>query len=209
MSTVTHRILIAAALSFAFVCAAWTFSERAGAAPAAAHATEQDNTFTIDAVHSAAIFEVLWQNMTPFYGQFTDFSGTVSYDGKSASSFACDITIPVESIDTHNQGRDRHLKSPDFFNAAEFPNINFKSTSLTDNGDGSWTVKGDLTMRGQSKPIEARLTRLERREGERGTRCGFATEFAIKRTDWGVSYGAGQGLSDEVRLMIAIQSAAQ
>lgn len=210
MKLLHARLVIAAALAAGLVATTWLASGRAEARDfSATAATARAANFKIDPVHSAAIFQVIWQDMTPFYGQFTDFRGTVSYDGKDPSSFSCDITIPVESIDTHNDGRDRHLKSPDFFNAAEFPEIRFKSTGLTDNGDGSWTVKGELTMRGQTKPIEAKLTKLEVREGQRGARCGFATEFNVKRTDWGVSYGAGQGLSEDVTLMVAIQSAAE
>jgi len=205
-----RRVFLAAAVAFALVGATWIASRSAGAvAPATGAEVAQGTRFNVDAVHSAAVFSVIWQDMTPFHGQFADFAGTVIYDGKSPSTFSCDITIPVESIDTHNEGRDRHLKSPDFFNAPEFPNINFKSSSLTDNGDGTWTVKGDLTMRGQAKPVEAKVTRLSVKQGQRGTRCGFAAEFLINRSDWGVSYGAGQGLSDEVKLNVAIQSAAE
>ena len=206
----SRRVLLCTAVALSLVGATWIVSLPARAvAPAAGAQAAQGTRFNIDPVHSAAVFSVIWQDMTPFHAQFNDFAGTVTYDGKSASSFSCDITIPVESIDTHNEGRDRHLKSPDFFNAPEFPNINFKSTSLADNGDGTWTVKGDLTMRGQSKPIEAKLTHLAVKQGQRGTRCGFAAEFTVSRSDWGVSYGAGQGLSDEVKLNVAIQSAAE
>ena len=205
-----RRVFLAAAVAFALMGASWLATGSAGASASAEEAqAQQASRFNIDPVHSAAVFSVIWQEMTPFHGQFTDFAGTVTYDGKSASTFSCDITIPVESIDTHSEGRDRHLKSPDFFNAPEFPNINFKSTSLTDNGDGTWTVKGEMTMRGQTKAVEAKVTHLAVKQGQRGTRCGFAAEFAINRTDWGVSYGAGQGLSDEVKLDVAIQSAAE
>lgn len=205
-----RRLLLAAGLGAGLLGATWLAAPRASATASTA-GTEVSRVaqFKVDPVHSAAVFEIEWQGMTPFYGQFNDFSGTVSYDGKDPGSFSCDVSIPVESIDTHNTQRDGHLKSPDFFNAREFPTITFKSKSLTDNGEGTWTAKGDLTMRGQTKPIEARLTKLAVVEGQRGTRCGFSTEFTIKRTDWGVSYGAGQGLGDDVKLMVSIQSAAE
>ncbi len=204
-------------LAAATLCAGLTGLAFVAASGSAATATAPSSEtrsltlkrFNIDPVHSAAVFAIEWQSMTPFYGHFTSFSGTVEYDGQDASTFSCDITIPVESIDTHSDGRDRHLKSPDFFNAPEYPNLNFRSTGLTDNGDGRWTLRGDLTMRGQTKPVEAKLTKLAVREGQRGTRCGFAAEFTVKRTDWGVSYGAGQGLGEDVTLMVAIQSAAE
>lgn len=204
-----RRLLLAAGIAGLLV-ATWLAAPGARATASTPGAdTSRAAQFKVDPVHSAAVFEIEWQGMTPFYGQFNDFSGTVSYDGKNPGSFSCDVSIPVESIDTHNAQRDGHLKSPDFFNAREYPSINFKSKSLTDNGDGTWTAKGDLTMRGQTKPIEAKLSKLAVVEGQRGTRCGFSTEFIVKRTDWGVSFGAGQGLGEDVRLMVSIQSAAE
>lgn len=198
-----------AALSGGVIC--WMFAAPAeGAGPASPRVTGVRSavaTFNVDPVHSAAVFAIEWQAMTPFYGQFNDFSGTISYDGNDPSTFSCDVAIPVESIDTHNEQRDRHLKSPDFFNANEFPNIGFKSTGLTDNGDGTWTVKGDLSMHGQTHPIEAKVTHLLVKEGQRGTRCGVSATFQIKRTQWGMQ--SMQGLGDDVTLMVSMQSAGE
>ena len=205
----TRRLVITAGLCAGFAGTAW-FAAAGNASTSATHAAEsrQAAKFTVDPVHSAAIFGIQWMEMTPFYGQFGDFSGTVSYDGSNPASFSCDVSVPVESIDSHNEGRDRHLKSPDFFNAREYPNITFKSTGLTDNGDGTWTLKGNLGMHGQEKPIEAKLTHLSVKQGPQGgTRCGFSTELNIKRSEWRV--GPQQGLGDDVKLMISIQSASE
>jgi polyisoprenoid-binding protein YceI len=206
---VTRRLVITAGICAGLASSAWLAAGHAAPkAPAAALETQQATKFTVDPVHSAAIFGIQWMEMTPFYGQFTDFSGTVSYDGSNPATFSCDVSVPVESVDSHNEGRDRHLKSPDFFNAREFPNITFKSTGLTDNGDGTWTLKGNLAMHGQEKPVEAKVTHLLLKQGPQGgTRCGFSTELNIKRSEWGV--GPQQGLGDDVKLMISIQSAAE
>ena len=202
------RLVIAAGLCAGLIGSAWLVADQAAATPAAPTAERREvATFTIDPVHSAAIFGIVWQDMTPFYGQFTDFSGTISYDGKDPATFSCEVSVPVESVDSHNEGRDRHLKSPDFFNAREYPNITFRSSALTDNGDGTWTLKGTLSMHGQEKPIETKLTHLSLKEGQRGSRCGFSTDLTIKRSDFGI--GPDQGLSDDVRLLISVQSASQ
>ncbi len=205
---------IALVFTAGLASAAWLSSgtEVGASTPAASARLEaalEVKQFTVDPVHSAAIFGIEWGGMTPFYGQFNTFSGTVTYDGQDVSTFSCDIAIPLDGIDTHNEQRDRHLKSPDFFNAREYPNISFKSTKLTDNGDGTWTLAGDLTMRGNTHPVEGKVTHLSTKAGQGGERCGISATFTIKRSQWEVDHMVGQGLGDDVTLMVSIQSAAQ
>ena len=204
-----RRLLVAAGITATLASSAWLAAGRADANTATSAASERSQAvkYVIDPVHSAAIFGIEWQDMTPFYGQFTSFSGSVTWDGKDPKTFSCDVAIPVESVDSHAEGRDRHLKSPDFFNANEFPLMTFKSTGLADNGDGTWTLKGDLSMHGQTHPIEAKLTHLSVKQGQRGARCGLSTDITIKRSQWGV--GPAEGLGDDVRLLISIQSASE
>lgn len=205
----TRRLVTTAGICAGLSGTAWLAAAgHASIAPTPVVNAHQATKFTVDPVHSAAIFGIQWMEMTPFYGQFTNFSGSVNYDGSDPATFSCDVSVPVESIDSHNDGRDRHLKSPDFFNAREYPNITFKSTGLAANGDGTWTLKGNLGMHGQEKPIETKVTHLSVKQGPQGgKRCGFSTEISIKRSEWGV--GPDQGLSDDVKLMISIQSAAE
>ena len=178
------------------------------ATPAARPAVSAATTYTVDPVHTAIVFGIEWGEMSPFYGQFNAASGTVTYDGSDPASFACEISVAVESVDTHNDQRDRHLKSPDFFNAREFPNITFKSTGLTKGDDGTYTLKGDLSLHGQTRAVEAKVSKLSAKQMQQaGNRCGFGAELTIKRSDFGV--GAPGGVGDEVRLMIGVQSVAQ
>jgi polyisoprenoid-binding protein YceI len=84
--------------------------------------------YEVDAAHSSLIFRVKHFDVGYIYGRFNTFSGTFSFDEKKAADNALSVEIKVESIDTNNAARDKHLKGADFFNAKEFPKITFKST---------------------------------------------------------------------------------
>lgn len=162
--------------------------------------------FEIDPVHSAIVFKIEHLGVSHFYGRFNQFSGEFDLaDGGSIS-----VTVPVESIDTNNDTRDNHLRSPDFFNAKQFPDLTFTSTSMKADGEDTYTVKGDLTMLGTTRPIELTVHKVgEKDAGARfGYRAGFAGEVTIKRSDFGMTYGIDNGvLGDEVTFMIGLEGA--
>src|SRR5687768_14968795 len=101
-----RRLLVAAGITATLASSAWLAAGRADANTATSAASERSQAvkYVIDPVHSAAIFGIEWQDMTPFYGQFTSFSGSVTWDGKDPKTFSCDVTIPVESVDSHAEG---------------------------------------------------------------------------------------------------------
>lgn len=167
-------------------------------------------TYNIDPVHTSVVFGAQYAGMGNFYGQFTDYNGQVLYDGENADSFALSLEIPMESLDTHNEQRDEHLKSPDWFNAKEYRYVTFESTGLEEGEDGKLTLKGDLTLHGVTKPVEATVTNLKSKETPRGTRCGFGAEFKVNRTDFGVDFMLGEdGIGEEIILIIGVQSVKQ
>lgn len=184
-------------------------ADAAAANAVVAKTVAQAAEYTVDPVHTSVIFGIEWGGMSPFYGQFTDYSGSVTYDGQNPDSFSCEVVIPVDSIDSHNEQRDRHLKSPDFFNGREYRNITFRGNSLTKNDDDTYTLSGELTLRGQTRPVEAKVTKIATQETQTGPRCGLAAEMTIKRSDFGMDFMVGQGLGDEVTLMIGLQSVQQ
>ena len=79
------------------------------------------DTFKIDPVHSSVIFSIKQLGVTDFYGRFNDVLGTVVFDKADPSKSSVEVSVPVESVDTNNEKRDQQLKSPDFFNAKQFP----------------------------------------------------------------------------------------
>src|SRR5438067_9388934 len=117
---------------------------------AAASAAE---TYKLDPVHSSVLFKAKHLNVADFYGRFNDFTGTVTFDNANPSNSSVNLEVKVESLDTHEPKRDQHLKSPDFFNAKQFPVITFKSTKVEKGSADSYKVTGDFTLHGVMKPV--------------------------------------------------------
>jgi polyisoprenoid-binding protein YceI len=109
--------------------------------------------WAIDSSHSAANFSVRHMMVTTVRGQLGPISGTVDYDGKDVRSVKADVRIDVNRINTQNVKRDGHLRSDDFFDAANHPFITFKSKRVEPGADGSFKLVGDLTIRGNTKEV--------------------------------------------------------
>ena len=107
--------------------------------------------------------------------------------------------------DTANQKRDDDLRGPDFFSVKEFPTLSFKSTSVKSAGENKMEVTGDLTIHGQTKPITVTLEHVGTADTRMGHRTGFAGEFTIKRTDFGMSKMTDM-VSDDVTIMIGLEA---
>src|SRR6476620_1597870 len=111
------------------------------------------DTYKLDPVHSTAVFRIKHANVSYFYGRIVGPEGTIDVDSSDPTKLHFDVTLKIANIDTANPNRDKHLKSPDFFSAQEFPTITFKSTSVKAGADNKLEVTGDMTMHGQTKPI--------------------------------------------------------
>src|SRR5262245_26734308 len=107
------RLLSGAAIAAALLASPALFSVHAND-PAA---VPDGDAYTIDSVHSSVIFKVTHMNVSNFYGRFNDMQGTLTFDAKDPAKSSVDVEIATESIDTHSEGRDKHLKSADFFSA--------------------------------------------------------------------------------------------
>ncbi len=164
--------------------------------------------YKVDLTHSAVEFSVKHLGITNVKGNFTDFAGTIMYDEEDPTKSTFDVTINVESINTANEKRDGHLRSPDFFDAANYPTITLKSKSVEKTDDG-YVLVGDLTIRdkthevripfGVNGPVDL---------GDRfGTRMGLEGGFAINRGDYNINFGLGEiAVGEEVKINIAIQA---
>jgi len=187
--------LAAAGLAFS----AATFA----AAPAPA------GSYKIDAAHSGAFFEVGHMGgVSRFMGRFRDIAGDLVVDAPEKSRIKVDIR--TDSVDSNHEGLDKHLKSPDFFNAVQFPTLSFASTAVTLNAAGEGTVAGNLTLRGVTKPVTFRLKHVGTGKGMKGEqRVGYVATGTIKRTDFGISFGVPGAATDEVDLRINIEAVKQ
>jgi len=162
--------------------------------------------FGLDAVHSSVVFKIKHGGIGYFYGTFAGFDGKFRIDTENASNTMIDVSVETASVNSNNSRRDAHLKSPDFFNAEQFPRLSFKSTSAKAHDDGTIHVTGDLTYRGRTHSITVPVTKTGEGETRQGHRQGMHTEFKIKRSDFGDNWGIDNGaLSDEVTLIVSLQ----
>lgn len=159
----------------------------------------------VDAVHSAVLFRIKHMNTSYAWGRFNDIQGTVDLDGKQP---VVDVKLAVNSIDTANAKRDEHLRGPDYFNAKQFPAISFKSDKIKKIDDEHYEVEGTLALHGVSKPITVTLERTgTARSPMTGEIAGYATEFKIKRSDYGMKLLIGP-LGDEILLIVSLECGA-
>lgn len=165
--------------------------------------------YKIDAAHSVAYFEVgHLGGVSRFMGRFNDMSGDLVVDTPAKSTIK--VEIKTDSIDTKHDGLDKHLKSPDFFNAVQFPTMSFASTGVTLNAAGEGTVAGNLNLHGVTKPVTLKLKQIGTGKGMKGeTRVGYVATGTIKRTDFGMGYGVPGAATDEVDLRINIEAIKQ
>jgi len=162
------------------------------------------DTFKVDSVHSFVMFSVQHLGIANTYGRFNDITGTVVFDKDNPAKSSVEVSVPIESLDTHNSIRDRSLKSPDFFNAKQFPTMTFKSTKVEGSGD-TLEVSGDLTIRGVTKPLTVDFKKGGEGKGVFGEmRGGGETRFTIKRSDFGMNFQQG-AVGDEVSIILSLE----
>ena len=169
------------------------------------------DTWEIDKVHSNIGFQVTHMVISRVKGQFNSFSGAINFDGKDFAVASVEVTIDPKTIDTGNERRDGHLKSPDFFAADSLPEMKFKSTKITGQGDNKFQMVGDLTMRGVTKPVTLICEFRGTVAMKEGAKAGFSASGKINRQDWGVSWSksldaGGLVVSDEVEIMLEIEA---
>lgn len=163
------------------------------------------DTYDIDDSHTSVLFSVQHFNAGWVYGRFNEISGSFTWDAAKPADITFDVTIPTTSVDTDNAKRDDHLRSPDFFSSKEFANLTFKSKSVTKKGPTTYSVTGDLTLHGVTKPITVDFEYTG--EGDDpwgGHRMGLLGTFSIKRSDYGITT-MPDGLSDEVRITVSLE----
>lgn len=195
------RGVIGAAVAAMTVIGAGVISQ-----PVQARAQESATPFQIDPVHSMVVFRIGHLGVSYTYGRFNSPTGSYNIDFASPSASMIDITLDAEKVDTGNERRDNHLRSPDFFNAKQFPTITFKSTSFEKTGDSSMKVHGKLAMLGVTKDIEAELVYVGEGETQQGYKSGFEAEFKINRSEFGMTkYLEGNSLGDEVTLYVTVE----
>ncbi|MEY2713863.1 MAG: hypothetical protein RIT24_206 [Planctomycetota bacterium] len=197
-------LTVATALTLVAAGVAATAQDKAKPAPAAAASADGAITYGIDDVHSCTLFRVHHAGAGQFWGRFNDISGKFTLSNDPAK-MSFDITVAVESVDTNEPKLDGHLKSPDFFNAKEFPTMSFKSSSAKKMDNGMFEVMGDFTMHGVTKPITA-MVEVTGQSTMMGVRGGAEATFTVKRSDFGMNYGVEKGaVGDMVKVIVNLE----
>jgi polyisoprenoid-binding protein YceI len=170
-----------------------------------AHA--QTSTWTIDPAHSSAEFQIRHMGVSNVRGTITGINGTLVLDEKNITKSSVTATLDTTTLNTSVEARDKHLKSPDFFDVEKNPTITFKSTSITKVA-GKLKLNGDLTLNGVTKPVSLDLDGpAAPQKGPKGTPIsGFSATGTLKRSDFnfGSKYSA-PALGDEVKLSIDVE----
>jgi len=160
--------------------------------------------YAIDPVHSAAVFRIPHVGISWVYGRFKDLSGVFTIDAQNPAATHFELAAGVDSVDTDNPKRNEHLKSPDFFNANQFPAITFKSMNVKP-VDGGYEASGELTLHGVTRPLTLVLLGGRTAEFPKGVqRTGYFGEFAIKRSDFGMDKML-EAVGDEVRVQLSFE----
>ncbi len=166
-------------------------------------------TYAIDPSHSSVGFEVRHMGIATVRGAFRRFQGTID---ATSDEPVLNGAVEVASIDTGDENRDSHLAAPDFFDAEQYPEITFRTTSLDEAAEGKVRLNGEITIKGISRPIELIGTAAEGGTDPWGNeRVGFEVEAVIDRREfdlkWNQTLPNGNLLvSNEVKLLVSVSA---
>ncbi|MGQ0587843.1 MAG: YceI family protein [Gammaproteobacteria bacterium] len=175
------------------------------ALPFAASAADE---LEIDGSHTYPNFTVSHRGLSMTHGSFNDTSGTVVVDRGGGGS-KVRIVVQTASIDTGHQKRDEHLRSADFLDVAKYPAMTYESTKVTFTGAETAKVEGNLSLHGVTRPLALDVTRFTctQHPVKKTPICGFSARGALKRSDFGMSYGV-PNIGDDIELRIEAEAQA-
>jgi len=165
----------------------------------------------IDTAHADVEFAVRHLMISTVKGRFADISGSVSYDPEHPASLELSVTVPVATVDTRVAQRDQHLRSADFFDAANYPVMTFTGRRVEGDIAGQFKLVGDLTIRGVSREVVLDVTAEGATSDPWGNeRLGFSATGAINRGDFGLTYNqaletGGVLVGEQVRISINVE----
>ena len=181
------KILLASAFLFtvAIIVSSFAGSERTGTLPLPVNDSKNFATkWTLDKGHSNVKFTVTHMVVSEVDGSFKNFDGTIEHTKPDYSDAVITFTVDVSSVDTDNENRDKHLKSDDFFNAEQFPQMKFVSTSFKPLSGNKYQLNGNLTIRDVTKPVSFDVTYGGSVNTQRGAKVGFKAVTTVNRFDY-------------------------
>ncbi|MBL8982641.1 MAG: YceI family protein [Gemmatimonadetes bacterium] len=169
------------------------------------------STWNIDPTHSTVGFSVKHLMISTVRGRFSDYSATLNLDEAAPANSSLEVTINAASVDTRTEQRDNHLRSADFFDVANHPSLTFKSTKVDGKLDGDFTVTGDLTIRGTTRPITLKASFEGAGQDPWGNeRKAFSASGKINREEFGLTWNqaleaGGLLVSTDVKFELEVQ----
>ncbi|WP_400163627.1 YceI family protein [Brevibacillus sp. TJ4] len=170
------------------------------------------SNWAVDASHSSVDFSIRHMMIAKVKGTFHAFEAQISADPSDLTTAEVTFKVDLSSIDTRNEDRDNHLRSADFFDVEKYPNMTFTSTSFAKTGEGEYTVTGDLTLHGVTRPETFTVVYEGSGKDPWGNeKVGFSAQGTIKRSDYGLTYNAaletgGVLIGDEIKVTLEIEA---
>ncbi|MBB3227790.1 polyisoprenoid-binding protein YceI [Luteibacter sp. Sphag1AF] len=163
--------------------------------------------YTLDAGHTMVLFSWNHMGFSNPTANLGGVQGTLVYDEAAPTKSSVEVTLPLSALDTHVPALDDHLKKPDFFDAAKYPDITFKSTKVAAAGKGKLNVTGDLTVHGVTKPVTLAVTinKVGEHPMLKAQAAGFDAVASIKRSDFGMGAYV-PNVSDEIKIRITTEA---
>lgn len=168
--------------------------------------------YNLDPAHSLIGFAVRHLEINLVGGRFKDFTGTINYNEQDATKSTVEFTAKIASIDTEVAARDKHLLSADFFDAATYPEMSFRSTKIEKRSKDKYVISGDFTLKGVTKQIEFPFTFTGAIKDPWGnTRFGIEAQTKINRRDYAINYGnalaaGGFDVANEVTIDLRLEA---
>ncbi len=160
--------------------------------------------FAIDNGHSSVVFAIQHNKVNDVWGRFNTVKGSFHIDPANLDKSSIDVTIDMDSVDTGIDGRDKHLRSPDFFSTKEFPTATFKSTKFAKTGENTFDVTGDFELHGVKKSLTVKVEYRGEGQGRGGPVSGLVATFDLPRADFGITKYEGS-LGGIVKVTASLQ----
>ncbi len=165
--------------------------------------------FAFDKSHTNIVFLVDHLGFSRMIGEFQEFDGSFRFDPDAVETCSVTVEVKTASVDTDHEKRDQHLRSPDFFSSAEFPQMTFQSTRCEKTGDSTGRIHGDLELLGTRKPIvlETKFNKMGPHPNPQMagvTVAGFSARTSIVRSEFGMT-GFRPGIGDEIEIWLEVE----